>query len=552
MAKTTVGAEVQVEYKSVGDMRKAIKEATGDVIRMQEQFGATSKEALAAAKRVTDLKDRIKDATEIADLFDPGNKFKALGNTVMVAANGFTALQGAMGLLGVESAEVEKQLLRVQSAMALTQSLSALADSGKDFSRLASIVKTQVVAAFTTLRGALMAVGIGLFTAAIAFLIQNFDKIKKVIYDTFPALEGLFDNFDRIKQIAYGVGNVIIQWVTTPIRALIKVIKGDMSGAIDEVKKSFQFTKNFREGEKKEIDRQAAEAEAARQEELKKQQEANNAKLKQQREAAEAAAKQRAIERQRRLAEIEEEERQALILKWKYELERKKVMDSIRQSTKLDEDFGRQERREKEAEDYQLWLAKRKEQQEKEQQLQLDYNAALQQADLDLYQAKGEIAEAGLNLLSAIAGRNKALSNSIFILERAFAIAKVIVNTQQEIAGYWANPTWSLLPDGGAALKTAMSVKAKIRAGVSIATIAATAIGRFMNGAGGGSSSLGPSMSTSAPVQAQLSTPAQAQLLNAQAINNMGNQAVQAYVLNSDIQNNNQVNAFLQRNASIG
>jgi len=69
---------------------------------------------------------------------------------------------------------------------------------------------------------------------------------------------------------------------------------------------------------------------------------------------------------------------------------------------------------------------------------------------------------------------------------------------------------------------------------------------------GGGGGAAAPSLSTAAPVQAALSPAAQAQALNAQAINNMGNQAVQAYVLNSDLQNNNQINAFLQRNASIG
>jgi len=53
-------------------------------------------------------------------------------------------------------------------------------------------------------------------------------------------------------------------------------------------------------------------------------------------------------------------------------------------------------------------------------------------------------------------------------------------------------------------------------------------------------------------MQPALSTAVQGQALNAEAINNLGNQSLRAYVMNSDIQNNNQINAYLQRNARIG
>ena len=98
MANTTVGASVEIEYKSIGELRKAIKEATSDLIVLQEKFGVTSKEANAAAQRVSELKDRIKDAKEQADLFDPGKKFQTLGQAARIIANGFTAVQGAMAL----------------------------------------------------------------------------------------------------------------------------------------------------------------------------------------------------------------------------------------------------------------------------------------------------------------------------------------------------------------------------------------------------------------------------------------------------------------------
>jgi len=55
-----------------------------------------------------------------------------------------------------------------------------------------------------------------------------------------------------------------------------------------------------------------------------------------------------------------------------------------------------------------------------------------------------------------------------------------------------------------------------------------------------------------APMQPRLSSAVQGQALNADAINNLGNQSLRAYVMNSDIQNNQQRNAYLERNARIG
>jgi hypothetical protein len=78
------------------------------------------------------------------------------------------------------------------------------------------------------------------------------------------------------------------------------------------------------------------------------------------------------------------------------------------------------------------------------------------------------------------------LSDTLFAIQKGVAIAQIIIDTQKEIAGYSANPTWSLMPDGGASLKIPAIASAKIRAVTSIATIGATTIGKFMNGGGGG------------------------------------------------------------------
>lgn len=117
---------------------------------------------------------------------------------------------------------------------------------------------------------------------------------------------------------------------------------------------------------------------------------------------------------------------------------------------------------------------------------QQKYNAEVIKAEEDLAAAKMGAAKGVIEAIGALAGENKKVANALFLVDKALAIGQIIVNTQKEISAYAANPTWSLLPDGGAALKTAAIAAAKIRAATSIGTIVASSIGKFMGGGGGG------------------------------------------------------------------
>ncbi len=603
-----IGAQVEIEYKSVGEMRKAIKEATGDVIRLQQQFGATSKEAIEAAKRAADLKDRVKEAAEVTDLFDPGNKFKALGNTVQLAANGFTALQGAIGLFGVKSEEVEKQLLKVQSALALSQGLSALADGAKEFERL----KVVAVNALSAIKKGIGATGIGLLVVAVGSLVAYWDDIKEAIFGVSEAQKDLNEQSQanlevqqeklkaidaqdnvlklqgksekqilQIKQaqtkeaIAAAEINLanavqtqkiqaetakrnrdilagVIDFITKPVQLLFRtagkiasffgknididkaiefatletanlIFNPDETAAegqktIDEAQRVLDELKNRYAGYQlqiMDIDKKAGEQNKnVKNEKIRTLQELNNAVLN---EAVEADAMlfETLQKQQQEQDKIDKERRDAI--------EKEKEDAAERERQRFDRNL----------------------------QLQLQYNQAVLAAETDLQNAKFQAVSSGIDLLGTLVGKNRALSNTLFAIDKALAIGKVVVDTQKEIAGYYANPTWKLLPDGGIALATAASLKAKIRAGISIASIAATSIQKFLGGASASSAGI-PNVTTAAPVTAQLSPTVQAQAVNANAINNLGNQALRAYVVNSDIQNQNQLNALLQRNASVG
>jgi hypothetical protein len=105
-------------------------------------------------------------------------------------------------------------------------------------------------------------------------------------------------------------------------------------------------------------------------------------------------------------------------------------------------------------------------------------------AEESLSQARLGAAKGLISGLSELAGENKKLANALFIVDKALAIGEIIVNTQKEISGYYANPLWKALPDGGLALASAASAGAKIRAATSIGTIVASSVAKFMNGGG--------------------------------------------------------------------
>jgi hypothetical protein len=128
--------------KSLGSLKSQLREAQQDVQTLADKFGATSKEAIEAAKKAADLKDRIGDAKSLTEAFNPDAKFKALSASLTGVAGGFSAVTGAMGAFGGESKAVEQTLLKVQSAMAMASGLQAVGESIDSFKQLGAVVKS--------------------------------------------------------------------------------------------------------------------------------------------------------------------------------------------------------------------------------------------------------------------------------------------------------------------------------------------------------------------------------------------------------------------------
>ena len=164
----------------VKPLKKQLREATRELELARQKYGEFSDEAIKAAQNVAAIRDEIEGANEQVQLFDPGASFQALTNAASAAAGAIATVQGAMALFGGESEEVEQALLKVQSAMALSQGLSELKDIGKVGDDLITSFRG-LTAGVNGFKKALITTGIGALVVAVGLLVAYWEDIKALV-----------------------------------------------------------------------------------------------------------------------------------------------------------------------------------------------------------------------------------------------------------------------------------------------------------------------------------------------------------------------------------
>jgi hypothetical protein len=223
----------------VGGSVGSIKSLKSELKDLRNQLGTLEQGSEAfnkAATRAGQLQDKIRGVNDAIENADPEKKFAPFARTVSGLAGGFAAAQGAMALFGSESEDLQKTLVKVQGAMALSQGLNSLLEFKNDFKDLGGMIINNVVKAFTTLRGAIIATGIGALAVTVGILITNWKEFSKAITDAFPAFKAVTDFFSNLKQVAAGTLEGIVQGFKVLGTVVTKIFQGDFSGAIDAAK----------------------------------------------------------------------------------------------------------------------------------------------------------------------------------------------------------------------------------------------------------------------------------------------------------------------------
>jgi len=179
-ANINIGVNVGEGAKSLRTLKQEFK----DIQKELDNVAVGTDEYRKKLKQLADVKDEIEDLNEAIASKTGAGKFQALANLGSSIAGGFAAAQGAMALFGSESENVQKALLKVQSAMALAQGLKELEGIGDAFSNLKGLVSDfgrSAVNAFKTMRGALIASGVGALVVALGTVVAYWDEISAAI-----------------------------------------------------------------------------------------------------------------------------------------------------------------------------------------------------------------------------------------------------------------------------------------------------------------------------------------------------------------------------------
>jgi len=189
-SKETVGQisdDIQKANESAIPLRKQLKEVTMQMQQLAAAGDTSSAKYQALNRRAGELKDTMGDvAAQIqATAGSPvENLGKGLGSALKIGANGFQAVTSSMALFGSESEDTQKMMMKLQAAMAFTQSITALGSMGDEIDNMKSSFNAFGKSAKAALQGVktgIAATGIGVLLIAVGALVAYWDDIKGAI-----------------------------------------------------------------------------------------------------------------------------------------------------------------------------------------------------------------------------------------------------------------------------------------------------------------------------------------------------------------------------------
>jgi hypothetical protein len=489
---------------SVKSLKAELRAVTNELGNLEEG----SQAFINAAKKAGALKDKIGDTKATIDAFNPEKKFQALAGAVGIAANGFSALQGAMALMGTENEELNKTIAKTQGAIALATGLNGLLGMGDAFKNLKNVAGD----ALKGIKAGIGATGIGLFVLAAGLILSNWEAISKAIKTSFPIFNDMGKIFDKLREVAYGAGEVIKSAILMPFKAFGKLIQGDFKGALEEIKNGYNIVDNYKKGAEAGI---KANEEAAAAERLKKLIEQREKELEVNKAAGKNTYKEElalnklkqtaAKDNQTELEKLRQEERVLVaghykdLKKLKEDADKKAAAD-LKEAQKLAKERAKALRDQKiEVNNERLAMEAKdaediKKENEKRAADEITTEKYLNETKLAIKNNYLNSASATVDALKLLAGGNEELQAAALIAESAISIAKMIIANNAANVAIVAQGASLAIVSGGASVAAAASLVTANNISTAIgvaATIAATgaglgAIGKSGAPSGGG------------------------------------------------------------------
>jgi chemotaxis protein histidine kinase CheA len=220
-------------YEDLGD---AVAKTQLEAEKLANTFGINDKRTQEAIKVAGKYKQEMEQLDSAIDGARGG--VATLTRSTQAVVAGFEIAAGAAGLFGGESEELQKALLKVQSAMALSQGISDLKEYGSSISGLGTMIKGSVVKAFGSLRSAIISTGIGAAVVAVGLLVANWDSLVKRFSLSFPTLNEIGAKLGSIIQ---GIGDFI--GVTSEAERMNDKVNASIQKNIDGIQKQITLTR---------------------------------------------------------------------------------------------------------------------------------------------------------------------------------------------------------------------------------------------------------------------------------------------------------------------
>ena len=268
MEKKTVIIEVQTEdgVKQLDRLSSKFDEVYGDVLPLTASIGELEDQlyqmALEGKKGTEEFNllaqeaGRLKKTLQQVDMEVDGLSMTTankLGGALGGVTAGFELVQGAMGAMGVESEKVQEALLKVQSAMAIAQGVQGLKESIPVFKAIGAAGK----AAFTGIRGAILATGIGALIVGVGLLISNWEKVTSVTKKAWDASKQMVGDFSTKYPKTFKAVKTYLEWAFLPITLAYKgamMLYDALSGTTEASRKAAAIAEQNHKNHIKQLD----------------------------------------------------------------------------------------------------------------------------------------------------------------------------------------------------------------------------------------------------------------------------------------------------------
>jgi hypothetical protein len=455
-----------------------------------------------------------------------------LGGALGGATAGFELMQGVMGTFGAESQEVEKALLKVQSAMAISQGIQGVREAIPAITAFGTAIKTQAIAALTTLKGALITTGIGALVVALGFAANamglfsdSSEDAEKQQAKLDKQLEKTNAELERQQKLTETVSQTIDNRVRRELidakkrgaseKELQQIEKEGAESRLESLKQqeaaakklylqkskdTKASTKEFEAAEKAyldvsqkvidarlALDEKEAEITYQRLQERKDSKKESAKEDKAERNAAQKEALRNAIEfenelnlrleqiaEQNYLNSLSEQDKEIRLVQDKYfELETLAAgnADALREIeiAKLNEINDINLKYQQEAYDLDKEAAeKKKELDKKSKEERIEAEKAVTETLATIREQDFDNIQAGLNLISSLFENNKKVQAAVLVAENAVGIAKTIMNTQAANQLARAQGTALAIASGGASVAAAEALVVRNNIGAGI------------------------------------------------------------------------------------